>query len=65
MQVVLILVGKVLSSHLKALFDAFTDSHTWDNHNELTPAISLIELVNGLDVGVSLTHTSFHLNGEV
>ena len=56
--------GKVLTHHLERLTDTFTDSDARHHDDELAPAIELIQFKHRLDIGVGLTRTRFHLNGQ-
>jgi len=51
--------------HLKRLIDALADGNARHDHDELAPTIVLVQLIHGLDVGISLTNTCFHLNGQI
>ena len=53
---------KVISGDLKGLFHAFTDGDTRHNNDKFAPTIPLVQLKHGLDVNISLTRASFHLN---
>ena len=59
-----IFLGKMLLHTLKAFQHTFTDGDTWYNHHEFRPAVTLVQLVHGLDVGIGLTCTCFHFDGE-
>ena len=60
-----IFLGKMLLGHLKGLIHALSDSYAGNDNNKFAPAVVLVQLEHGLDVGVGLAHTGLHLNGEV
>ena len=55
----------MLLGHLKGLIHALTDSYAGDDNDKFTPAVVLVQLEHGLDIGISLAHAGFHLDGEV
>ena len=55
----------MLLGHLKGLVHALPDGHAGHHHDELAPAVVLVQLVHGLDVGVGLAHAGLHLDGEI
>ena len=56
--------SKVLCHTLKTLEHAFADGNTWHYNHKFRPAIAGVQLIHGLDVGIGLTRTCFHLNGK-
>ena len=56
--------GKVLLHTLKALQHTFAYGDAGDHHHELCPAVTLVQLIHGLDIGIGLARTRFHLDGE-
>ena len=46
--------------HIKGLIDTFTDGNGRNHHDELGPAVSLVELEHRLDIDVSLAGTGLH-----
>ena len=60
----IVFLGKMLLHTLKALQHPFAYGDAGDNHYELCPAITLVQLVHGLDIGIGLARTRFHLDGE-
>ena len=60
-----VLLGKMLLGHLKGFIHALPDGHAGNDNNKLAPAVVLVQLEHGLDVGVGLAHTGLHLNGEI
>ena len=59
-----IFLGEMLLHTLKTLQHTFTDGDAWHNHHELRPAVTLIQFVHGLDVGIGLASTCLHFDGE-
>ena len=55
----------MLLSHLKGLIHALADGDTRYHHNELAPAIVLVQLIHGLDIGIGFANAGFHLDGQV
>ncbi len=55
-----------LSQRLKSSMPR-THTHPpgWYHHDKLAPAVVLVQLEHGLDVGVGLAHAGLHLDGEV
>ena len=45
---------------LETLLHAFADSDGRDDHDELTPTVSLIQFKHGLDVDIGLAGPCFH-----
>ena len=56
--------GKVLLHALKALQHSFAYGDAGDHHHELRPAVTLVQLIHGLYIGIGLARTRFHLDGE-
>ena len=50
---------------LQRLVDALADGHRRHNDDVLAPAVTLVQLVHGLDVCIGLTGAGLHLNGQV
>ena len=55
----------MLLRHLKGLINALADGNARHDHDEFAPTIVLVQLIHGLDVGISLADACFHLNGQV
>ena len=60
-----VFLRKMLLRHLKGLINAFADGNARHDHNELAPTVVLVQLIHGLDVGIGLADTGFHLNRQV
>ena len=60
-----IFLRKMLLRYLKGLIDALADGNARHNHDELAPTVVLVQLIHGLDIGVSFSDTGFHLNCEI
>ena len=52
----------MVGHHIEALFDAFSNGNRRHHHNELAPAIHLVQLEHGFDVHIGFAGSSFHLN---
>ena len=50
---------------LKALIYALTNRHTRHDNDKLAPAVVFVQFEHCLDIGISLTRTRLHLDGEV
>ena len=59
-----VFLSKMLLHALKALQYAFSDGDAWHHHHKLGPAIAGIQFIHGLDVGIGLTRTRLHFDGE-
>ena len=55
----------MLLRHLKRFINALADGNARHDRDEFAPTIVLVQLIHGLDVGISLTNTCFHLNGQI
>ncbi len=60
-----VFLRKMLLRDLKRLIHALTDRNTRHDYDKLRPAVSLVQLIHGLDVGVGLADTCFHFDREV
>ena len=60
-----VLFCKVILCDLKRFIHTLTDGNTGHDHDKLTPAVMLVQLIHGLDIGVGFADTCFHLNGKV
>ena len=56
---------KMLLRHLKGLINTLADSNARHDHDEFAPAVVLVQLIHGLDVGIGLADAGFHLNGQI
>ena len=56
--------SKVFCHTLKTLEHAFADGNTGHYNHKFRPTIAGVQLVHGLDVGIGLTRTCFHLDGK-
>ena len=59
-----ILRSKVLGHTFKTLEHTFADGDAGHHDDELGPAIDPVQFKHGLDVGIGLTRTRFHFNGQ-
>ena len=50
---------------LQRLIHALTNGNTWNDYDKLAPAVSLVQLVHGLDVGIRFSDTCFHFDRQV
>ena len=57
--------GEMFLRHLEGFVYALPDGDAGDHDDELRPAVVLVQLIHGLDVGISLAHAGFHFDGEV
>ena len=57
-----IVLHEMVSHHIEALFDAFSNGNRRHHHNELAPAIHLVQLEHGFDVHIGFARSGFHLN---
>ena len=55
----------MLLRHLKRFINALADGNARHDHDEFAPTIVLVQLIHGLDVGISLTDAGFHFNRQV
>ena len=46
--------------HLKGLINTLADGNARHDHNELAPAVVLVQLIHGLDVGIGLADAGFN-----
>ena len=60
-----VLIGKVLLRGLEGLVNALTDSDRRHNDDKLAPAVALIKLVHGLDIGIGFAGAGFHFNRQI
>ena len=60
-----VLLRKMLLRHLKRLIHPLAYSHARHHHDELAPAVVLVQFVHGFDIGVGLADTSFHFDGQI
>lgn len=60
-----IFLSKMLLRHLKGLVHALPDGNARHHNDKLAPPVMLVQLVHGLDVGVCLADTCFHLDSQV
>ena len=51
--------------HLKGLINTLADGNARHDHNELAPAVVLVQLIHGLDVGIGLAYAGLHFNRQV
>ena len=51
---------EMLFQHIETLCHTLTNGYTWNNDNELAPAVLLVQLEHGLDIDVCLTRSGFH-----
>ena len=56
---------KVFLRYLKGLINTLADGNARHDHDELTPTVVLVQLIHGLDVGISLADTGFHFNRQI
>jgi len=56
--------GKVFLHGFKTFLYTFTNGNTWYYYDKLIPTIQFVQFVHCFDVGISLTSTSLHFNGE-
>ena len=61
----MVLLQKVIRSVLEGLGHALPDSDAGDHHDELAPAVALVQLEHRLDVTVGLAGARLHLDVEV
>ena len=47
-----VFLGEVLLRYLKGLVDILADRNARHYHDEFAPAVMLIELIHGLDIGI-------------
>ena len=55
----------MLLRHLKGLINTLADGNARHDHNELAPAVVLVQLIHGLDVGIGLADAGFHFNRQI
>ena len=55
----------MLLRHLKRFIYAFADSNARHDHDELAPAVVLVQLIHRLDVGIGLANARLHFNRQV
>ncbi|MPN45257.1 hypothetical protein SDC9_192824 [bioreactor metagenome] len=60
-----VVLGEVFLRDLERLIYPLADGNAWHHDNELAPAIPLVKLVHRLDVGIGLSRTRLHLDGQV
>ena len=51
--------------HLKGLINTLADGNARHDHNELAPAVVLVQLIHGLNVGIGLADAGLHFNRQV
>ena len=51
--------------HLKGLINALADGNARHDHDEFAPAVVLVQLIHGLDVGIGLADAGFHFNRQI
>ena len=56
------MLHKVICGDFKGLFHALTDRNGGNDHNELAPAIFLVQLEHCLDIDISFASAGFHLD---
>ena len=60
-----VFLRKMFLRHLKGLINTLADGNARHDHDELTPTVVLVQLIHGLDVGISLADTGFHFNRQI
>ena len=60
-----VVLGEVFLRDLERLIYPLADGNAWHHDDELAPAIPLVKLVHRLDVGIGLSRTRLHLDGQV
>ena len=51
--------------HLKGLINTLADGNARHDHDELAPAVMLVQLIHGLNVGIGLADAGFHFNRQI
>ena len=61
----LVVLHEVFRCILEGLVNALTNSNAGNHHNELAPAILLVQLEHGLDIDVGFARACFHLHIQI
>ena len=57
-----VMLHKMVRSNFKSLFDTLTNGNRRHHHNELTPAVLLVQLEHSLDIHIGLTGSGLHFD---
>ena len=57
-----VMLHKVISGNFKGLLHALTNGNRRHNHNELTPAVPLVQLEHSFDIHIGLTGAGLHFD---
>ena len=60
-----VLLCKMLLGHLEGFINAFANGNAGHHNDELRPAVLLVELIHGFDVGIGFAYAGFHFDGQV
>ena len=61
----LVVLHEVFRCILEGLVNALTNGDTGNHHNELAPAVLLVQLEHGLDIDIGFARTCFHFHIQI